>query len=418
MRGLLIAVIVCLAFFGFGFQTNILAEDVIPCFDEPTDQTIQYGNFLDGPYCQISVGDIDIFRFDGRQNEKIIVQATDQSGYPYTPVVCITLLDPDGIPTPVGEKKCANLTARIDEILEKDGIYTILVEEGGGRAMPYGLAVERLAPTFPPDSPLHCMGCNISDGIDGIGDLDLFVFDGRATDQIIVQGTDKSGYPYSPYACITLYGPDGMPTINGDRRCANLTARIDETLELDGVHAILVEEGTGQTMPYSTDIQCIVGPSCGQPPPTCGGQDATIIGTEGDNVIIGTEEDDVIVGLGGNDIIYGLDGSDTICGGDGDDVLLGGEGWDTILGEKGNDVIWGEGGRDFLFGGGGNDTLDGGSYFDKLDGGWGNDTLYGSVGDDELIGNQGVDVCDGGPHRTGDTADNTCEITVNVEMLP
>jgi Ca2+-binding RTX toxin-like protein len=148
----------------------------------------------------------------------------------------------------------------------------------------------------------------------------------------------------------------------------------------------------------------------------CGGQDATIIGTAGDNVIIGTDGDDVIIGLGGNDIIYGLDGKDRICGGDGDDTIYGGLSVDRLWGDVGNDVLRGEGGRDILIGGGGNDTMDGGGGNDTLKGRSGNDTLFGAVGDDELIGNDGLDVCDGGNHTMGDTADDTCEAMVNVEF--
>ena len=99
MRRIITTAVICFAFSAFGLQSNILAEDVIPCNVEPTDQIIQYGNFLDGPNCKISVGDMDVFRFEGRQNEKIIVKATDQSGS-NSIVACITLLDPDGIPTP------------------------------------------------------------------------------------------------------------------------------------------------------------------------------------------------------------------------------------------------------------------------------------------------------------------------------
>ena len=153
-------------------------------------------------------------------------------------------------------------------------------------------------------------------------------------------------------------------------------------------------------------------------PPPCGGQEATIIGTDGDDIIIGTDGDDVIVGLGGNDIIYGLDGKDRICGGDGDDTIYGGQRLDKLWGDAGNDILRGEGGQDLLYGGAGNDSLDGGGGPDRLSGGGGNDTLYGAAGDDLLIGDNGLDVCDGGIHITGDTADDTCELTVNIEVLP
>jgi hypothetical protein len=134
MRRTIITVIVCLAFSAFGFQTSIFAENVIPCIDEPTDQTIQYGDFLE---CEISsVGDKDIFRFEGSIDEKIIVQATDQSGGPFE-AACVTLFGPDGMPTPNGGRICDGLTAQINETLQVDGVHAFLVEEGSGRTMPY-----------------------------------------------------------------------------------------------------------------------------------------------------------------------------------------------------------------------------------------------------------------------------------------
>jgi predicted extracellular nuclease len=98
----------------------------------------------------------------------------------------------------------------------------------------------------------------------------------------------------------------------------------------------------------------------------CGGQVATIVGTDGSNALVGTPGADVIVGLGGTDVIAGHGGNDIVCGGDGVDVLSGGPGADTLFGGAGTDVVSGGPGDDSLFGGPG---------FDVLDGGPGNDTV-------------------------------------------
>jgi len=57
----------------------------------------------------------------------------------------------------------------------------------------------------------------------------------------------------------------------------------------------------------------------------CQGYQATILGTNGDDIIVGTDGDDVIVGRGGNDTITGRHGNDIICGNDGNDNLNGNE---------------------------------------------------------------------------------------------
>jgi hypothetical protein len=90
--------------------------------------------------------------------------------------------------------------------------------------------------------------------------------------------------------------------------------------------------------------------------PTCNGQPATIVGTNGRDVRKGTSGKDVMVGLGGNDKLSGLAGNDLICGGAGKDTLKGG---------KGNDKLFGGAGKDTLKGGPGKDKLNGGAGKDK-----------------------------------------------------
>ncbi len=85
--------------------------------------------------------------------------------------------------------------------------------------------------------------------------------------------------------------------------------------------------------------------------PTCFGERATIVGTEGSDRINGTQGRDVIVGLGGNDRINGLSGDDLICSGDGDDHVNGNNGNDAIDGGSGYDRVTGNGGFDTCVGG-------------------------------------------------------------------
>lgn len=168
------------------------------------------------------------------------------------------------------------------------------------------------------------------------------------------------------------------------------------------------------------------------PVPTCDGREATIMGTNGNDLLLGTAGDNVIAGLGGDDVIYGLGGHDVMCGGPGNDVLLGGLGRDRLFGEDGDDVLLGGPGNDRLVGAAGNDMLSGGLGVDYLAGGGGRDTLFGGPGndrlfggadrdylqggtdDDALSGGSGSDICAGGGQQTADTADASCETALNV----
>jgi uncharacterized repeat protein (TIGR01451 family) len=115
--------------------------------------------------------------------------------------------------------------------------------------------------------------------------------------------------------------------------------------------------------------------------PSCAGETADIVGTQGADTLTGTDKREVIAGLGGDDLIRGLEGRDIICGGRGNDRLKGQLGSDRVKGGAGDDRVRGAAGDDSLFGNGGNDSLGGGP------------------GDDTLRGGNGTDQCRGGPGR-------------------
>jgi Ca2+-binding RTX toxin-like protein len=144
----------------------------------------------------------------------------------------------------------------------------------------------------------------------------------------------------------------------------------------------------------------------GPPPPPgarCFRQDATIVGTAGNDEIVGTPGDDIIATLAGSDSVSGGGGNDIICGGPQDDRLAGGAGRDRVGGGNGNDRVGGGGGNDRLAGNAGRDRVAGGGGRDSLSGGGQNDRLGGGPGRDRLRGAQGRDRLrgGGGPDRLG-----------------
>jgi Ca2+-binding RTX toxin-like protein len=172
------------------------------------------------------------------------------------------------------------------------------------------------------------------------------------------------------------------------------------------------------------------------PWPSCLGEPATIVGTDGNDTIAGTANDDVIVALGGDDMVTSggsEDEGDLICAGDGNDVVIvngggyynftdveGGAGDDRIQGSRGSvveadyeispaavTVNLGAGtatgwGNDTLvnvsiaWGSKFDDTLIGSGRSDAIFGDAGNDTITGLAGMDELGGGPGDDKLDGG----------------------
>ena len=182
----------------------------------------------------------------------------------------------------------------------------------------------------------------------------------------------------------------------------------------------------------------LLAPGTASAAPECFGQEATIVGTPGnDPDINGTSGADVIVGRGGDDNIEGLGGNDRICGGpsstpadplgfpeslsggSGDDRISGGDGRDGIGGGPDDDVIHGDGDRDFAgwvdapgtvivdlaagtaAGALGADEVEGieamsGSAFpDELSGDGANNSILGFAGDDLIRGRGGADLLRG-----------------------
>jgi uncharacterized repeat protein (TIGR01451 family) len=125
------------------------------------------------------------------------------------------------------------------------------------------------------------------------------------------------------------------------------------------------------------------------PPPkkvkgaTCGGRDATQVGTPGADVLTGTPRRDVILARAGNDRISTFGGRDLVCAGRGNDVVKSGARSDKVLGGPG---------ADRLFGGGGGDELRGGRGPDRIQGGRGPDLLAGGPGGDSCFGGPGGDI--------------------------
>lgn len=164
--------------------------------------------------------------------------------------------------------------------------------------------------------------------------------------------------------------------------------------------------------------------------PSCFGEPATVLGTDGNDNLRGTAGDDVIVGLGGDDVIVsgGSDEADLICAGDGNDTVIVTAGGDLfafngarVSGDAGDDRI--QGAKDTFVeadyesspepvtanlgtqveSGWGNDRLvnvmivDGSRFDDALTGSTRMDGLYGGPGNDTLAGLDGNDFIGGGP---------------------
>ena len=108
-------------------------------------------------------GDVDPYFFLAEAGDFVEVRGTDQ-GPSVLDDVCVELLGPSGLPTPLGSKTCHNSTVTITEVLEDDGFYLILVTAGRThRLLNYQVELECLAGTCPPPEPIFSDGFESGD---------------------------------------------------------------------------------------------------------------------------------------------------------------------------------------------------------------------------------------------------------------
>jgi hypothetical protein len=358
---------------------------------------ISYGVLIE---CQPDgAGDEDTYRFSGKAGDRIFLTLATQETDKEDRRPRAEVRGPDGAPISTLEPGFGRGTELLLR-LTQTGVHTIIVEEDGRNArVLYHLGLMRLVAP-PPEAPLLGVGSggveadDVTGQISTLGGVDVFTFEAIAGARIEVHLRDDNDLGLArPVALIY--------DRRGTRRL--LLQPVNERLisEFDvvrtGPHVVIVyEHSHNHTVDYRIRANCLGGSDVCTPivsAPTCNGLEATIVGSDDDNIIEGTPEDDVIVGLDGNDVIYGGSGNDTICGGPGDDIIDGNGGNDVLLGDDGNNVLNGGPGNDRLIGNGGNNILIGG------------------VGRDRLIGGDNADICNG---NSGTDTDTNCEIVFHI----
>ena len=262
-----------------------------------------------------------------------------------------------------------------------------------------------------------------NDFIDGGAGTDRALFKGSYTDySYTFHATNGSGYQ----AGVTLTGTDGTDVV---------TSTV-EYLGFDNSNGLVLD--LAASMRYGTAV--FVSDGVGATLNT----NATITGTNANDILTGAPNNQTLIGLAGNDILDGGGGVDTLIGGTGNDTYvvysyadkviedynagndtvlarvsyilpnnvenltmaysntsatylgLGNNLDNTMTGGAGYDVLYGRDGNDLLYGLSGNDTISGGNGNDTIYGGDGNDALYGGTGSDTIYGGAGDDIIDPG----------------------
>ncbi len=203
--------------------------------------------------------------------------------------------------------------------------------------------------------------------------------------------TDVDGDPlsytvtYTPSADGTLYLGDVVLASGTVLTRAELDALTLAAGEVPGTILATVEASDG-VLSSSATLTLTIGEAV----------DATLLGTEGDDVLDGAAGNDTVLADLGNDLVFGGSGNDRLEGDKGRDTLYGGTGNDTLLGGGFDDLLFGEDGNDRIRGDYGDDTIYGGAGDDNLKGGQNHDVIFGEDGRDWILGEGGNDTISGG----------------------
>ena len=124
-RYISLAAMMCAAMILLMAGVSNAASEGRVCIPEPTDEPIDFGDLIN---CEINpVGDIDTFRFDGSDGDRIRLHAISRSP---GSTVCVELFDPaDARLT----RKCLG-TVDHEEILDDTGEYYVKITENGNNS--------------------------------------------------------------------------------------------------------------------------------------------------------------------------------------------------------------------------------------------------------------------------------------------
>jgi len=222
----------------------------LQCAAEPTDMVIAYGQTVS---CAIdTVGDVDVFRFQGAAGERIRLHAIKQSTSSF-PAACLELFDPVGAKIFSGCGAAATTT----RTLAATGTYVAVIGEAGqDQTLAYAIVVERIGPP-PSYATVITYGQTVTDAIDVVGDIDVLRFDGVAGDTVRLQAIKRSTSSF-PAACIELLDPDAVTMQQG----CGAAAVLHLTLARTGTYVVIVSEnGHDQTLSYTVALERIHAPS-------------------------------------------------------------------------------------------------------------------------------------------------------------
>ena len=259
------SVCVGLLLFAGAARSAEAAAEGVPCTAEPSVMSIVYGDLIT---CAIDVvGDTDVFRFSGSAGENPVIQVTNTGTWPDAIRPCVDLIAPDSSLT----RSCAVAQAnRIDVVLTQTGTYSIVVEDGNHLAAgTYVLALERV--NIPSPSAQQILyGETLSRAIDPNGDLDEFVFSGKAGETVRVNVANQAPVQDGLHPCIEVTGPDNTRHVACPVDVTNgFSSEIDVTLTQNGLYTILIDDFPQLSMaalrgpnsaPYALSLQCLVGP--------------------------------------------------------------------------------------------------------------------------------------------------------------
>lgn len=193
----------------------------------------------------LPTGDLDLFMFTLTASTRVILQATSFALDP-----CVRVLTAAGDPPVTGGTACAFPSARLDLVLAAGTYFVELSDNGNTQAGDYTLLFEPIETTAAvPLTP----DVLISQGLDPLGDLDLYSFTLTTATRVVLQTTTQAFFP-----CLRILTGAGNPPVANGSSCSFPVSRLDLVLPAGTYFAEVSDNGSNLTGSYSVIYEPIV----------------------------------------------------------------------------------------------------------------------------------------------------------------
>ena len=203
--------------------------------DVPADEPLINGDKIEGT---ITLGDLDVFTFNGTAGESVVIRSGDVSESSMNPF--LSLYAPDDTLVASVDGASVDVVNTIFASLEQTGTYRVLIADDdfyGALTGSYEIHFAQV-PGANGDGPL--VNDDRVSGEISVGDLDTYTMDLVAGESIIIRSADVATSAF--YPTLLLYGPDGSYVTGVTGSSVDILNTIFHQAAVTGTYTLVVAD--------------------------------------------------------------------------------------------------------------------------------------------------------------------------------